>query len=159
MPHKSYEDIFCQERKEDIFWIQAALSHGTWQLLCWWLINRGLQYYSLTSAKGLLSSVQGETKAGIVTCGWCNTHLWLNADFDDTANDGENVADDEEDIPAVNELQPVTPAHFAVQSLLKEVHKLLAHRDNKRGINKDFKHHLYMWWEVYLSVGFCMNWR
>lgn len=32
------------------------------------------------------------------------TYLGLNANFDDTSSNGEGVADDEEDIPAVDEL-------------------------------------------------------
>lgn len=53
------------------------------------------------------------------------THLVLNADFDEAASDGEDVADDEEDIPAVDELHAVGPAHFTAQGLPEEVHILL----------------------------------
>lgn len=54
--------------------------------------------------------------------------LRLDADFDDAAGDGEDVADDEEDEPAVNELQAVGPGHRAVQVLLKVAHILLRSR-------------------------------
>lgn len=40
--------------------------------------------------------------------------LCLDADFDETASDCEDVTDDEEDIPAVNKLKPVSPAHFTI---------------------------------------------
>lgn len=53
------------------------------------------------------------------------TYLGLNANLDDTSGDGEDVADNEEDVPAIDELQTVAPAHFAIQVLLKEPHKLL----------------------------------
>lgn len=53
------------------------------------------------------------------------THFVLNADFDKTARDGEDVADDEEDIPAVDELHAVGPAHFTAQNLPEVVHILL----------------------------------
>lgn len=53
--------------------------------------------------------------------------LWLNADLDDAACDGEDVANDEEDKPAVDKLKTVGPAHFTVQSLFEVVHKLLQH--------------------------------
>ena len=62
------------------------------------------------------------------------THLRLNADFDDTAGDGEDITDDKEDIPAINELQPVCPAHFTMQCFFKKLHKLLENtkRHSKR---------------------------
>lgn len=53
------------------------------------------------------------------------THLWFNANFDDAASYGEDVTDDEEDVPAINKLEPVGPGHFSVQVLLEEVHVLL----------------------------------
>lgn len=53
------------------------------------------------------------------------TNLWFNSNFDDAASDGEDVTDDEEDVPAVDELQPVGPGHFTVQGLTEEVHVLL----------------------------------
>lgn len=40
--------------------------------------------------------------------------LCLDANFDETASDCEDVTDDEEDIPAVNKLKPVSPAHFTI---------------------------------------------
>ena len=42
------------------------------------------------------------------------TYLRLNADFNDTASDSEHVAYDEEDEPAINELQTICPAHFSI---------------------------------------------
>lgn len=50
--------------------------------------------------------------------------LCLDADFDETASDSKDITDDEEDIPAVNKLKPVSPAHFTIQRCLKELHKL-----------------------------------
>lgn len=58
--------------------------------------------------------------------------LWLNADLNDAACDGEDVADDEEDKPAVNKLKPVRPAHFTIQSLLEVAHKLLQNQSNRQ---------------------------
>lgn len=64
------------------------------------------------------------------------THLGFNADFDDSASDGEEVADDKKDVPAVNELHPVGPAHLTVQGLLEELYKLLKNTEAKRGLEK-----------------------
>lgn len=55
--------------------------------------------------------------------------LRFNADFDETPSNGEDIADDKEDVPAVDELQPVCPAHFTIQSFLEELHKLLLQDD------------------------------
>lgn len=53
------------------------------------------------------------------------TNLRFNANFDEAASYGEYVADDEEDVPAIDKLQPVGPGHFTVQVLFEEVHVLL----------------------------------
>lgn len=63
-------------------------------------------------------------------------HLRLDADFHDTASDGEDITDDKEDVPAVDELHAVCPAHLTVQSLLKVQHKLLEYTATGRGISK-----------------------
>lgn len=38
-------------------------------------------------------------------------YLDLDGDFEHRAGDGENVANDDEDVPAVNKLHPVRPTH------------------------------------------------
>lgn len=53
------------------------------------------------------------------------THLGLNANFDDAARDREDVTDDQEDVPAIDELQAVGPAHFTTQDVLEVLHVLL----------------------------------
>lgn len=58
--------------------------------------------------------------------------LCLDADFDETASDSKDVTDDEEDIPAVNKLKPVSPAHFTIQRCLKELHKLLQSKEEAK---------------------------
>lgn len=52
-------------------------------------------------------------------------YLEFNPDFDETADDGEQVADHEENIPAVDELHSVTPAHTTPKSVIKVLHILL----------------------------------
>ena len=64
--------------------------------------------------------------------------LWFDAYLDEAAYDGEKVADDEEDVPAVDELHAVGPAHLAAQIVLEERHKLLKHVvQNKKHTDKD----------------------
>lgn len=53
------------------------------------------------------------------------THLGFNANFDDAAHDGEDVADDEKNVPAIDELQAVGPAHFTAQYVPEVLHVLL----------------------------------
>lgn len=60
--------------------------------------------------------------------------LWLDADLDDAACDGEDVADDEEDKPAVDKLKPVRPAHFTIQSLPEVAHELLQNKSNRKTV-------------------------
>lgn len=60
-------------------------------------------------------------------------HLGLDAHFDDAAGDGEDVADDEEDVPPVDELHPVRPAHLSIQGLPEELHELLMHTRRQHG--------------------------
>lgn len=52
-------------------------------------------------------------------------YLRLNPNFDEAADDGEHVADDEQDIPAVDELHPVAPAHGAAKLVFEKLHILL----------------------------------
>lgn len=54
-----------------------------------------------------------------------NCYLWFNPDFDEASDDGEGVADDEQKIPAVDELQSVSPAHAAAERVFKILHVLL----------------------------------
>lgn len=46
-------------------------------------------------------------------CDYVNymTNLQLNADLDEAPNNGEYIADDKQDVPAINEFHPVSPAH------------------------------------------------
>lgn len=53
------------------------------------------------------------------------THLGFDANFDDAARDCEDVADDQEDVPAIDELQAVGPAHFTAQDVPEVLHVLL----------------------------------
>lgn len=53
------------------------------------------------------------------------THLGFNANFDDAAHDGEDVADDQKNVPAIDELQAVGPAHFTAQYVSEVLHVLL----------------------------------
>lgn len=53
------------------------------------------------------------------------THLGFNANFDDAARDCEDVADDQEDVPAIDELQAVGPEHFTAQDVPEVLHVLL----------------------------------
>lgn len=53
------------------------------------------------------------------------THLGFNANFDDAAHDGEDVADDQKDVPAIDELQAVRQAHFTTQDVPEVLHVLL----------------------------------
>ena len=58
-------------------------------------------------------------------------YLGLDADLDEAADDGEGVADDEEEVPAVDELHPVSKAHPADQSVFEELHVLLERKRMK----------------------------
>lgn len=53
------------------------------------------------------------------------THLGFNANFDDAARDCEDVADDQKDVPAIDELQAVGPAHLTAQDVPEVLHVLL----------------------------------
>lgn len=54
-------------------------------------------------------------------------HLYLGLDpnLDEATEDGEGVADDEQNIPAVNELQSISPAHTAAKLVFEKLHILL----------------------------------
>lgn len=54
-----------------------------------------------------------------------DTDLSVDADLHEAAGDGEQVADDEEDVPAVDELHPVGPAHAAAEVDFEEEDELL----------------------------------
>lgn len=130
MPQTSYEDMFCQENR---YW-SASLQQGkhnnnnnnstdtdqhcynSFYCLNWRLVHT----LTLTSCYKVL-----EKKKIYVTesCTW--THLRFNADFDDGPCDGQDITDDEKDVPAINELHAVWPADFTIQSFLKILHKLL----------------------------------
>lgn len=53
------------------------------------------------------------------------SYLGLDADFDEAADDGEGVADNKQNVPAVDELYSVSPAHAAAKSVFEELHVLL----------------------------------
>lgn len=55
-------------------------------------------------------------------------YLGLDPNFDEAAYNGEHVADDEQDIPAVDELHPVSPAHTAAKFVFEKLHVLLIKR-------------------------------
>lgn len=57
-------------------------------------------------------------------------HLYLGLDpnLDEATEDGEGVADDEQNIPAVNELHSVSPAHTAAKFVFEKLHILLVKR-------------------------------
>lgn len=95
---------------------------SAWQRQIWWLTPQP-SYWQI-SCKGFWYSVIIGQKFSNKSL-FEETHLWFNTNFDDAASYGEDVTDDEEDVPAVNELQPVGPGHFSVQGLLEEVHVLL----------------------------------
>lgn len=63
-----------------------------------------------------------------------NSCLRFNPNFDEASDDGEGVADDEQDVPAVDELQSVAPAHAAAEHVFKVLHVLLMqHREDMEG--------------------------
>lgn len=53
------------------------------------------------------------------------TYLRLDADLYEGSDDGEEIADDEQDVPAVNELHPVAPTHRPIQFASKVPYELL----------------------------------
>lgn len=53
------------------------------------------------------------------------TYLGLNADLYEGAGNGEQITDDEQDVPAIDELHPVPPTHWAFQFVFKVLYKLL----------------------------------
>lgn len=55
-------------------------------------------------------------------------YLGLDPNFDEAAYNGEHVADDEQEIPAVDELHPVSPAHTAAKFVFEKLHVLLIRR-------------------------------
>lgn len=54
-----------------------------------------------------------------------NYYLRLDPNFDEAADDGEHVADDEQNIPAIDELHSVSPAHTAAKFVFEKLHVLL----------------------------------
>lgn len=62
-------------------------------------------------------------------------YLGLNPDFDEAADDGEHVAHDEQNIPAVDELHPVSPAHTATQFVFEVLHVLLGKETGDNRLN------------------------
>lgn len=52
-------------------------------------------------------------------------YLGLNTDLYEGAGDGEQVTDDEQDIPAIEEFHPVAPTHCVLQFVFKVLYKLL----------------------------------
>lgn len=66
-------------------------------------------------------------------------YLGLYPNFDEAADDGERVTDDEQNIPAVDELHPVSPAHAAAQFVFEKLHVLLGKEmgDDQRGFKCD----------------------
>lgn len=116
MPQTSYEDMFCQENR---YW-SASLQQ--------FLLFK-LETSSHIDLNLMLQST-GKKKKIYVTesCTW--THLRFNADFDDGPCDGQDITDDEKDVPAINELHAVWPADFTIQSFLKILHKLLETKKN-----------------------------
>lgn len=64
------------------------------------------------------------------------SYLELDGDFEHWASDGEDIADDDEDVPAVNEFHPIRPTHLLPIMLQKESGVLLeiTHtQERKRG--------------------------
>lgn len=55
----------------------------------------------------------------------CHHYLGLDPNLDEAADDGEHVADDEQNIPAVDELHSVSPAHTAPEFVFEKLHVLL----------------------------------
>lgn len=60
-------------------------------------------------------------------------YLGLYANLDEAAGDGEQVTDDEQDEPAVNELHPVCPAHTVIQPVSEELDILLSETHRETG--------------------------
>lgn len=62
---------------------------------------------------------------------WADDHsseidyLWLNPNFNEAANDGEHVANDEQNIPAIDELHSVSPGYTAAKFAFEKLHILL----------------------------------
>lgn len=52
-------------------------------------------------------------------------YLGLYPNLDEAADDGEQVADDQQDVPAVNELHPVRPADTAAKFVTEKLHIFL----------------------------------
>lgn len=52
-------------------------------------------------------------------------HLRFNPNFDEAPDDGEGVADNEQNVPAIDELQSVAPAHAAAEHVFEVLHVLL----------------------------------
>lgn len=103
MPHTSYDDKFYMIDKKNIYYINS-------QKLC------GLTIYGLllqNSASLLLMQ------------GFAPHYLGLDSNLNEAADDGEHVADDEQDVPTVDELHPVSPAHTPAKPVFEELHILL----------------------------------
>ncbi len=56
-------------------------------------------------------------------------YLGLDPNFDEAADDGEQVADNEQDVPAVDELHSVSPAHTASQLVFEKLNVLLVREE------------------------------
>lgn len=56
-------------------------------------------------------------------------YLGLNPNLDEATDDGEGVADDEQNIPAVDELHSVSPAHTAAKLVVEKLHVLLVREE------------------------------
>lgn len=52
-------------------------------------------------------------------------YLWLNPNFNEAADDGEHVANDEQNIPAIDELHSVSPGYTAAKFVFEKLHILL----------------------------------
>lgn len=102
IPHTSYDAKFYIRR------VAALITRTFWCLkTCWktvygWIFLRG----SIYKADSRLIN---------------HTYLGLNSYFDEAADDGEDVADNEQNIPAVNELHSVSPAHTTIKSVFEKL--------------------------------------
>lgn len=106
IPQTSYDDRFCITRKTSLliitYWKLGILHLSRW-------IKKRSFFYSVHKAAHPLTSC----------------YLGLYPNFDEAADDGERVTDDEQNIPAVDELHPVSPAHAAAQFVFEKLHVLL----------------------------------
>lgn len=103
MAHRSYDDMFCGEETSR-----------------WFIPN---QHQRDTIGK----------RETMFPCPRLQTNLGFNPNFDDAACDGEDVADDQKDVPAIDELQAVGPAHFTAQGVPEVLHVFLASAQMRLG--------------------------